>query len=399
MSVTKIYKICIVYGSLFPILTHAIAQSNNSIPVEKILNLATSQYQSYINQQRDSNLHLYSIDENNNVKSVTYKDWTSGFFAGALWYLYRFTKNKKWGDYAKELTATLAPAQWLTNKHDLGFILYTSFGNGFNLIHDSAYKNILLQGAKTLSNRFDPLVGSIRSWDNGPWHYPVIVDNLMNLELLFWAAKNSHNSSFSHMAVSHLNNDLAHRFRKDGSTYHVLDFDPASGKFLAGKTWQGYSDSSCWARGQAWAIYGLTMSYRYTHNEKYLRYAIKAANYFIDQIRKTADYIPYWDFNDPSIPNAPKDASAAAIAASGLMELSHYQSDPKSLYYNTAVKILQSLCTSEYLAAPGSNYYFLLKHSVINKHAGKGVDVPVIYADYYFLQALWRYKNYDVVSD
>jgi unsaturated chondroitin disaccharide hydrolase len=256
----------------------------------------------------------------------------------------------------------------------------------------------LLQGAKTLTHRFNPVVGSIRSWDGGPWHYPVIVDNLMNLELLFWAAKTSHDTSFSHIAISHLNNDLKYRFRKDGSTYHVLDFDPRSGKLLASKTWQGYSDSSCWTRGQAWAIYGLTMAYRYTHNKKYLEYAMKAANYFISQLKKIPDYIPYWDFNDPAIPNTPKDVSAAAIAASGLLELSHYQAVPKSLYYNMSIKILQNLCTDKYLVMPGSNYYFLLKHSVVNKHSNTGVDVPVMYADYYFLQALWRYKNYNTLS-
>lgn len=213
MSTLKIYKNATLFIPLLLTLNTTIAQSNPEISVEKILDLAASQYQSYINQQTDSNIQLYSIDKNSTVKSVTYKDWTSGFFSGCLWYLYRFTKNKKWENDAEAWTTTLAPAQWLTKTHDVGFILYTSFGNGLQITHDSTYKHILLQGAKTLSKRFNSVVGSIRSWDGGPWHYPVIVDNLMNLELLFWAANTYHDTSFSHIAVSHLDNDLKYRFR------------------------------------------------------------------------------------------------------------------------------------------------------------------------------------------
>lgn len=365
-----------------------------SLPVEKVLQLANEQYQSYITRFNDPSLHLYSINPDSALLNVTYKDWTSGFFPGCLWYLYEFTKDQKWKTAAQKWTSSLEPAKWLTNKHDLGFILFTSFGNGYRLTKDSAYKNILLQGAKSLSTRFNPVTGSIRSWDNGPWHYPVIVDNLMNLELLFWTARAFHDTALLHIAVSHINNDLKYRFRYDGSTYHVLDFDPATGKLLSKKTWQGYSDSSCWARGQAWSIYGLAMAYRYTGQKKYLQYAEKAAIYFMDQVNKIPDHICYWDFNDPAIPVTERDVSAAAIAASAFLELSQYSKTLKSRCYNTAVTILQSLCSDTYLSAPGTNHYFLLKHSVVNKPGGKGIDVPVIYADYYFLQALWRYAHY-----
>ncbi len=377
----------------FSISISAAAQTNQ-LPVEKIINLAEKQYQSYIDQYPDSTQHLYSIRSNFNIQTVNYKDWTSGFFPGCLWYLYDFTKDKKWITDAKKWTATLEPAKLVTTMHDLGFILFSSFGNGYLITKDSSYKNILLQGAKSLSTRFNPTVGSIKSWDNGPWHYPVIVDNLMNLELSFWAAQTFHDTSFLHIAVSHLNNDIKYRFRKDGSTYHVLDFDPASGKLLAQKTWQGYSDSSCWARGQAWAIYGFTIAYRYTHNKVYLQQAIKAADYFVDQINKISDHIPYWDFDDPAIPNTERDVSAASIAASAFLELSSYSGMQKSPYYTAAIEILKNLCSDKYLAAAGTNHDFLLKHSVVNKPSGKGVDVPVIYADYYFLQAIWQYKNY-----
>jgi unsaturated chondroitin disaccharide hydrolase len=370
------------------------AQTDNKLPVEKILSLAGSQYQSYINEFPDTSLHLYSINTDSSVLAVTHKEWTSGFFPGCLWYLYKFTNDQKWKEDAEKWTNSLEPAKWLTNTHDLGFVLFTSFGNGYLLTRDSSYKNVLLQAARSLSTRFNPTVGSIKSWDGGSWHYPVIVDNLMNLELLFWAAQTFHDTSFFHIAVTHVNNDLKYRFRKDGSTYHVLDFDPSTGKLLAKKTAQGYSDSSCWARGQAWAIYGITTIYRYTHNKEYLQYAEKAANYFIKQINKIPDHIPYWDFNAPDIPNAERDVSAAVIAASALLELSHYDDQSKKYYYNTAVQILKSLCSEKYLAEPGTNHHFLLMHGVVNKHGGTGINVPLIYADYYFLQALWRYQHY-----
>ncbi|SFQ38176.1 glycoside hydrolase family 88 protein [Parafilimonas terrae] len=372
------------------------AQANNNLPVDKIVQLAEEKYRSFINHYNNPLVHLYSFDDDSALLTVNYKDWTSGFFSGCLWYLYGFSNNSEWKHYADEWTNNLQPASLLTNKHDLGFMLFTSFGNGLRFTADSAYKKILLQGAKSLSKRFNPAIGSIRSWDNGPWHYPVIVDNLMNLELLFWAAQTFHDSSFFNIAISHINNDLKYRFRKDGSTFHVLDFDSASGMLLTQKTWQGYSDASCWARGQAWAIYSLTMAYRYTHNKNYLSFAEKAAQYFIHQINKIPDHIPYWDFNDPGIPNIEKDVSAAAVAASALIELSNYTPTSRKLYYNTALQMLTSLCSDKYLcfsnAAP--NQYFLLRHSVVNKPRNKGVDVPVIYADYYFLEALWRYKHY-----
>lgn len=378
---------------LFLLSAAAEGQSGNRIEVNNIIRLATNQYQTYINLFPDSTLHLYSTGRDGAIQTVGYKDWTSGFFPGCLWYMYQFTKEDKWRNYAEAWTASLAPAQWLTSKHDLGFILYTSFGNGYAISGDGTYKKILLQAAVSLSRRFNPVVGCIKSWDNGPWHYPVIVDNLMNLELLFCAAKISGDSSFLRVALSHLNTDLMHRFRPDGSTYHVLDYDSSTGKLIARKTWQGLNDSSCWARGQAWAIYSLTMAYRYTKNERYLEYAGRAAHYFIEQIKKIPDHIPYWDFDDPDIPNAARDVSSAAIAASALLELSHYGSGSRRLYFQTAVSILKSLCSDKYLATAGHPPFFILKHSVVNKPGNKGIDVPVIYADYYFLQALWRYQH------
>ena len=357
-----------------------------------MLQLAQRRYAAYIEKYPDSNLHLYSIRPDSSVLSVTYKDWTSGFFPGALWKLFHFTGDSRWKRDAQKWTLTLSPAQWLTNKHDIGFILFTSAGNGYSITHDTVYGNILHQAAKSLATRFHPMVGSIRSWDNGPWSYPVIVDNQMNLELLFWAAATFGDTSLRHIAVSHLHNELLYRSRPDGSTFHVLDFDPATGRLLARKTWQGLADSSCWARGQAWAIYGMTMAYRYTRNTAYLQQAMKAADYFIRKTTSPADAIPRWDFDDPS-PDAPKDASAAAVAASALLELADYAPAKKQDYLLSATRILQSLCSPDYIGNEQTNSYFLLDHSVVNKAAGKGVDVPVIYADYYFLEALERFET------
>jgi hypothetical protein len=365
------------------------AQQARRLPVKKILQIAGNRYGAYISRYPDSTLHLYSIKDQG-PQAVRYSDWTSGFFPGALWLLARLTGEPRWTVYARKWTATLAPAQWLTTKHDIGFITFTSFGNGYRITHDTGYREILHQAARSLATRSSSVTGSIRSWDNGPWHYPVIVDNLMNLELLFWAAQTFGDTTFLHIARRHLRNEIRYRFRDDGSTFHVLDFDPVTGSLLARKTWQGLNDSSCWARGQAWAIYGFTMAYRYTHDTDCLQQAVRAADYFIRHTDTIADHIPYWDFNDPAIPRAPKDASAAAIAADALLELGKYVPSERTLYRRAAVRMLESICSPAYMAAGGAEEYFLLDHSVVNKPAGKGVDTPVIYADYYLLEALTR---------
>jgi len=274
-------------------------------------------------------------------------------------------------------------------------MLNDSYGLGYSITKDPAYKEVLLQGARSLSTRFHPTVGAIKSWDHPPFHYPVIVDNLMNLELLFWATKASGDSSFYKIAVAHANTDLKYRFRPDNSSYHVLDFDSASGSLLRRMTHQGYSDSSCWSRGQAWAIYGYTTLYRETKDKRYLQRAIKTADYFIAQTDKIADHIPYWDFQAPDIPNAPRDASAAAVAASAMIELSKYAG---KIYLHKAEEMLTSLCSDAYLvpATPGS--YLLLNHSTGHKPHNSEIDVPIIYGDYYLLEALWRYKNYATIK-
>jgi len=382
----------ILFLLLFCSVQSSFGQNNTGkMQFQKVIQLAEQQYSSYIAAHSKKILFPRSTSPDGTLHEVSSDDWTSGFFPGCLWQLYRLTNKEQWATYSRKWTAGMEKGKDNTSTHDLGFMMNDSYGVGYSITKDPNYKNVLLQSARSLSTRFHPEVNAIKSWDNPNFHYPVIIDNLMNLELLFWATKVSGDSSFYHIAVTHANTDLKYRFRKDNSSYHVLDFDPKTGKLLRQMTHQGYSNSSCWARGQAWGIYGYTTLYRETRDKRYLKQAIKAADYFLSQTDKIADHIPYWDFQAPDIPYAPRDASAAAVTASALIELSKYAG---TKYYIKAEEFLKSLCSEQYLAKAGTNNYFLLKHSTGHKPANSEIDVPIIYADYYLLEAIWRYKNY-----
>lgn len=323
---------------------------------------------------------------------VPSKDWCSGFFPGELWYLYQYTKDPKWMEQAKIFTANIEQEKTNGSTHDMGFKLYSSVGNGYKLTHDAHYKEVLLQGAKTLSTRFNPVVGCIRSWDHHTnWKFPVIIDNMINLELLFEATKLSGDSSFYKIAVSHANTTMKNHFRDDYSSFHVVDYDPQTGKVLHKQTHQGYADGSAWARGQAWGLYGYTMCYRETKNKAYLQQAEHIAKFIFSNPTLPKDLVPYWDFNDPAIPNAPRDASAAAIMASALYELSMYSANGKQ-YKTWANQIVHNLSTS-YQAKPGEAKGFILLHSTGNKPDNGEIDAPISYADYYYLEALLRQKG------
>jgi rhamnogalacturonyl hydrolase YesR len=320
-------------------------------------------------------------------------DWTMGFFPGSCWYLYEFTDNKKWKKAAENFQSYYVHYKHTPHYMDIGFIFNASYGNGYRLTGNEKYKKILITAAKSLSKRFNPKVGAIKSWDvdhgwqsKRGWQYPVIIDNMMNLELLFKASKFTGNPKFKNIAVSHANVTLKNFFRSDNSSYHVVDFDSTTGKVRSKGTAQGYSAESSWARGQAWGLYGFTMCYRYTHDKKYLKQAQKIAKYIIN----TADPVPYWDYDDPDIPNAPRDASAAAITASALIELNSYS---KKNYLKPAGKILHSLASPHYKAKIGSNHDFLLKHSVGALPFNNEINVPLNYTDYYYIEALLRYKK------
>ena len=316
-------------------------------------------------------------------------DWTSGFFPAELWYFYEYSKDRKWLKLARAYTEKIKKEQFNKGTHDLGFMIYCPFGNGYRLTGDTAYRKVIIQSARSLSTRFNPVAGVIRSWDHhkAEWKYPVIIDNMMNLELLFEATKLSGDSSFYKIAVAHANTTLKNHFRSDFSSFHVVDYDVVTGKVLVRETAQGYSDSSSWARGQAWALYGYTLCYRETKDPAYLAQAKGIAQYILTNPSIPKDGIPYWDYNDPGIPNVSRDASAAAITASALYELDKYA--PEAGFKAAAGKILTSL-NKYYTNKPGENKGFILAHSTGHRPAKSEIDVPINYADYYYIEALLR---------
>ena len=322
--------------------------------------------------------------------------WCSGFFPGTLWLLYETTGDEMLRKYAENYTMRIEKEQYTLDTHDLGFMMNCSFGNGYRITGNENYKKILLQSARSLATRYNENIGVIRSWDNkSKWMYPVIIDNLMNLELLENAYKLSQDSLFDKIANSHATVTITNHFRPDYSSCHVVDYDTLTNKALKMDTHQGYSSTSAWARGQAWGLYGYTMMYRETRNKKYLQQAINIAKFVLHHPNLPEDKIPYWDFDAPNIPNEPRDASAGAIIASALLELSQYVNDDKlsKEYQSVAAQQLRTLSSDEYLAAPRTNGGFILKHSVGNKPRNSEVDAPLTYADYYYVEALLRYKR------
>lgn len=332
--------------------------------------------------------------ESNCVQLVTERDWTSGFFPGSLWYLYELTGNEAIKEKAALFTSFVEKAKYRTNTHDLGFILYCSYGNGYRITGNENYAKVLETGAETLIKRYNSKVGLIKSWDAaiGPWQYPVIIDNMMNLELLCSTGQRINNILLMNIAISHADKTLENHFRSDFSCYHVVEYDTVSGKVIKKQTHQGYADSSSWARGQAWALYGFTMMYRFTKKEIYLHQAENIANFLLNHKRLPKDKIPYWDFDAPGIPNEPRDASAAAVMASALIELAGYVSE-KNEYLAVAKQQLMTLSSKKYLAATSENNLFVLKHSTGNYPKKSEIDAPLSYADYYYLEALLRYKK------
>lgn len=324
---------------------------------------------------------------------VPSKDWTSGFFPGELWFLYEYTQNNFWKKKAQQHTDILEKEKMNGSTHDMGFKVYCSFGNGYRLTQDEHYKEVLLQSARTLAMRFKPVAGIIRSWDHSTakWLCPVIIDNMMNLELLFWATKESKDSTFYRIAVDHARTTMKHHFRPDFSSYHVIDYDTITGQVLKKNTHQGFADESAWSRGQAWALYGYTMCYRETRLPEFLEQAQNIEKYLFTHPNMPEDLIPYWDFDAPGIPDEPRDVSAATVIASALYELSLYDPEKGERYRSNADKIIENL-TKHYRATLKKDNGFLLLHSTGTKPTNTEVDVPIVYADYYFIEALMR-KN------
>ena len=349
----------------------------------------TRLYQNAV-QERNNRLVFPRTFEHDTLKLVASGDWTSGFWPGMLWMMYEYTGKPEWKARAEEFTALMEREPTNRASHDVGFKVYDSYGQGYRLTGNEDYKKQIIQGAKTLITRFNKTTGCIRSWDFGKWQYPVIIDNMMNLELLFAATKLTGDSVYYDVAVSHANTTMKNHFRPDHSSYHVVNYDTTTGNVISKTTHQGFADESSWARGQAWALYGYTMCYRETKDRKYLVQAEEIASYILrNPPILPKDMVPYWDFSLPDFKNEPRDASAAAIIASALYELRKYSSHLRGYYKYSADQIMKNLI-SQYRAKPGTAKGFILLHSTGNKPSNGEIDVPIIYADYYFLEALIR---------
>ncbi|MDU1890114.1 MAG: glycoside hydrolase family 88 protein [Dysgonomonas sp.] len=382
--------------SLFTLLScNDNSQSLKSV-VDNALEFSEKQYLLMAENYAKTDSILPKTYENGKDISSDSRWWCSGFFPGSLWYLYENTKDPKMLEYAKLFTDRVEREKYTTNNHDVGFMLYCSFGNGLRLTGNEHYKEVLLTGARSLATRYKENVGLIRSWDffRDKWQYPVIIDNMMNLELILWAADYSGDAQLKKIAISHADKTLEHHFRPDHSSFHVVSYDTITGLPHLKQTHQGFSAESAWSRGQSWGLYGYTYMYRETKDEKYLEMAKNIANYMIHHPRMPKDYIPYWDFDAPEIPNTSRDASAATIMASALIELSDFVDEKLAKEYMDVVETqIRTLASPEYTANLGENGCFILKNSVGAYLFKSEVDVPLTYADYYYLEALTRLKK------
>jgi unsaturated chondroitin disaccharide hydrolase len=329
--------------------------------------------------------------------------WGSGFFPGCLWRMYESNNDPNYLAWAEDWTAGLESQAYTFPGHDVGFIIFSSFGNGYRLTNDTAYKDTLLAAAQTLSNLYNPTINAVNlGW--GSWECPIAIDTMMNIELLFWGSKNGGQSEWYNMAINHAYKTIEDLLRNNGSTYQIVDYNSSTGEIISKSTLHGYDTESTWSRGQAWALYGFTVSYRETGDPNFLYTAKKVADYYVDNL--PSDYVPYWDFDAPGIPNVERDTSAAAIAASGLLELSilvnnfHY----RQKYHNAACKTLLSLCTIEpyggYLAQNANGDHLspgILMHGCQHHPdaavPGSVADESLIWGDYYFIEALLRYQS------
>lgn len=396
----------------------ASSEQGNISFADSTIQVAQNQYKYLLQNATDLTSFPRTTDKDGRLVGTDEWDWTGGFFPGGLWHIYAYTQDPEIKKSATRWTEALEKAKDLTQHHDIGFVMFCSYGNALRFEQDSAkikeYQDILVHSANSALTRYNPKVGLIKSWNEkaswdgkAVWKYPVIIDNMMNLELLFFASKLTGDAKYKDVAISHANHTMKNHFRPDHSTYHVVDYDTITGQVLHQQTNQGYSDNSTWSRGQGWAIYGFTYMYRETKDQAYLKTAVEAADFYINHENLPEDKVPYWDFNvdqqgyvsdvdfsKSNLSYVPRDASAAALVASALLELSTYcTGDQARKYFDFAEGVLKSLSSSEYLAQVGTNGGFILKHSVGSLPHNSEVDGPLIYADYYFLEALGRYKN------
>ncbi len=375
-------------------------QKNLNAKIDDALRLAQNQYSGMAKHLEEGKYPKTYHANSDTFETSGSGWWCSGFYPGTLLYLNEAFNQPKLKLEIDRVLNDLKKEQYNTTTHDLGFMMYCSFGNAERLNPNQEYKEILMNSAKSLVTRYNDTVKSIRSWDSAPWNKAgkgdlvVIIDNMMNLELLFWATKNSGDSLYYNIAVNHADKTIENHFRKDYSSFHEVIYDEKTGAVKAQITNQGAADGSAWARGQAWGLYGYVVMFRETKNTKYLKQAMAIADFILNHPNLPDDLIPYWDFNAPNIPDAYRDSSAAAIIASALLELQNYTDGAiKETYKTKARTILENLLEPEYLAEEGSNGGFILKHGLGNMPNNTEIDVPLTYGDYYFVEAMLRYKK------
>ncbi|WP_139957568.1 glycoside hydrolase family 88 protein [Flavicella sediminum] len=402
----KKYNLPFVFGFLFLCIqcqskkNHT--QESKTEVITRVFEVAEDQF-SYLISKIDTISPLLqprSLNKDGSYRMAYKQDWTSGFFPGSLWFLFEYTQNEKWKTYANRYTMALDSAQFVKWNHDVGFMIQNSFGQGYRLTGNKTYKKAVVDAANSLSTRYRPVAKIIQSWDtDAPWiqgkdlDMPVIIDNMMNLNLLYQATKHSSDTTFANIATSHAGTTIKNQYRSDFSCYHIVDYDHITGLVRKKVNFQGYADESSWARGQAWSLYGYTEVYRETKNVLFLEQAKKIAQFIMQHPKIPNDHIPFWDYDAESTEEIPRDASAAAIVASALLELQEFDPGNKSKYLSYTETILRTLASDIYFAKKGDNGGFLLKHSVGNFHENNENDAPLNYADYYFLEALLRWKN------
>jgi hypothetical protein len=378
----------------FLLTTSATAQQPMKALIDENMQLAASQYKLLAKQVPANKMPQYYDPRQNKWVNSDTKWWCSGFYPGSLWMIYEYTRDAAIRQEAEQRLALLEKEKHFTGNHDLGFMMYCSFGTAYRITGNPAYKPTLDTAAMSLATRYRPSIQSIQSWDSSKnFKCPVIIDNMMNLELLYWVTNQGGDPRFRDIALTHTNSTIERHFRPDYSSYHVLDYDLSTGKVARRLTWQGADAESAWSRGQAWGLYGFTVMYRLSKDERYLQQARNIARFLLNHPRMPDDMVPYWDFDAKDIPNTYRDASAAAILASGLLELAQYVNrKERQTLLAAAEKMIRSLSSASYRAKPGENGGFLLMHSVGALPLRSEVDVPLTYADYYFLEALLRYK-------
>ncbi len=357
---------------------------------------ANSQYQYMMTRTPQDKLPQSYEAKNDKFIAHDIQWWCSGFYPGTLWYIYEQTKDEKIRKEAERTLKLIEPNKTYTGNHDLGFMMYCSFGNAYRLTGNEAYKQIIFESAQSLATRYRPSIKAIQSWnENKYFKCPVIIDNMMNLEMLNWVTDNGGDKKFKEISIIHSNTTIKNHYRPDLSSWHVIDYDLQTGKVRKKATWQGAADCSSWARGQSWGLYGYVMMFRFTHDKKYLSFARNIAKFLLNHPNLPEDKIPYWDYDAPLIPYAKKDVSAACIMASALLELGQFTSGAeKENYVRNAEKMIRSLSGDQYRAKAGENGGFILKHSTGALPLDSEIDVPLIYADYYYLEALKRYKDW-----